>query len=303
MKSVFLLFNFLKVISYILLFLLSFGELYSAKLSLFMDNDFPFDTDRYYTHGWGIKYTSEKLNSSELLQSITFFESIIHSQISINQKIYTPKNTTATEYLNNDFPYSGLLYFKLATIGKNDKDFFLITNYSIGIIGKNAYGKETQEAIHSVSASALNPKGWQNQLNNDLILNLDMILQKKIFDIPAFRIDASALAGFGTLNNYLGIGLSLNKNIVISKNMDIIFNISDNIYASIYDSRLRGTFLINPSKALPAKEIQPFYNTLELSSFIRLYNFEFVFSVLNLSKRIKEGNMHNYISLEFGYRY
>lgn len=290
----------MKKIIIILLFLTPITML-SDSFSLYIENDFPFNTDRYYTHGWGIRYSSNKLDSSDFLQKISLIKNNFKSYISLNQQLYTPNDRLSTDKLTDDHPYSGLLYFKLSTFASSSYDWFFKTEYSIGLIGESAFGKESQEAIHSITASSLNPKGWDNQLKNDLILNADFSFLRVLLDFPIIEIHGLGLAGVGTLNNYVGLGISLQKYFEISHNINFAFNFVDHYNASIYDTKLRGTFLFNSDEALSADKIETFYNTYRLNLIFRIYNFDLIVAYNNVSKQIKSGYVHKYVTLELAY--
>jgi hypothetical protein len=292
------------IIRYILLCLIFFSNFaYSNKVSIFFDNDFPFNTDRYYTHGWGIKHNSEILDSSRYLNYFSIFKNSIINEISLNQQIFTPDNRETSEILEADYPYSGLIFIKFSNFSASNNNWLIYSEYSLGIIGDIAMAKETQEAIHSLTPSSFNPKGWHNQLQNDLIVNADYSLQKEILNLPVIEFYGLGQAGAGTLNNYAGIGLSVQKYFEIIEYLHFAYSLSDFYTASIYDTRLRGTVLFNSESALSSDKIENFYNTLNLSLYLKVYKVGLNFAYTYISKQIKTGFNHQYFTFQIGLEY
>lgn len=176
----------------IIIFSLLIINVKAESLSVFLENDFMFDTDMDYTHGTQITYMYDK--------PYWMFDNI---GVSVMQMMYAPNDLSQTEVIENDRPYAGLLGFNL--IGEKYKkthtDNFKLT---IGIIGEHSYAGETQSFIHKV-LDCSKPKGWDNQLNNELIFNLEcrrtFNFAFKLTDWLYFNIQPGVDLQVGTWNN------------------------------------------------------------------------------------------------------
>ncbi len=267
-------------------------------MSLYIDNDFAFNTDRYYTHGWGIKYSSVKLNN--FAANYSLFQNTGNIAISLNQKIYTPKDRTSSEKLSDDMPYSGLLYISVNSIHQSN-NFELKTDFSLGIIGESAFGEETQKAIHTITPSALNPKGWNNQLSDDMLINYSIYIYYPITSSEKFKLKPFAGAGIGTLHNYVSIGLYMNSKVYDSNDFAVTLKIKNETIYSLYDSRMQGTFLFSEDEALKNSQINNVHNFFKLKSEITFYKLFFGIDYNLISRQLKSGFLHQFLTFEIGF--
>lgn len=147
-------------------------------ITLAVENDlFASGTDEYYTSGFrlswfeagavppswigdiGELYPGFRVNDTT---SVTF---------SLGQNLYTPRNIEIASPQNNDRPWAAWLYLSsgLTTITNDHIDEL---EMSLGVVGPLALGEETQKFIHENISDSPIPRGWDNQLDNELGLNL-----------------------------------------------------------------------------------------------------------------------------------
>lgn len=150
-----------------------------GTVSIYFENDLFAGTDRYYTNGSKISWSSTDLAKFSdtpyaspllpLLNAIPFVNRPDYQKnltFSIGQNIYTPDNTETSEPVPGDRPYAGWLYggFGLVLKNANVRHTFAL---SIGVVGSYSYAEETQRLIHEARGFD-SPKGWDNQLHNEL---------------------------------------------------------------------------------------------------------------------------------------
>ena len=175
-------------------------------------------TDRYFTNALKIDYffTAKSKNKKP------FFGSILATLperegaemtrtnlfgISFGMEMYTPLDITLPDVIPNDRPYAGLTYLGFSCISN---EFLtgerISTDFLIGIIGPAAMQKEVQTGFHNL-INGVEPKGWDNQIANDLALNLRLEYEK-LFAAPNQNIEilGSAEMNFGTVTNFAGLG-------------------------------------------------------------------------------------------------
>ncbi|MDB6149078.1 MAG: hypothetical protein JWQ44_526 [Chthoniobacter sp.] len=154
-------------------------ELDGGTFSVYFENDLFTGTDRYYTNGVKLGWSSTDLAKYgdtpyaspllPILERIPFINNPAFQKnlsFSLGQNIYTPDNTEALERLDDDRPYAGWLYLGFGVAWKN-ADIRHSLSLNIGVVGSWSYGEEAQRVVHEARGLAV-PKGWDNQLHNEL---------------------------------------------------------------------------------------------------------------------------------------
>ena len=150
-----------------------------GTLSLYFENDLFAGTDRYYTNGTKLSWTSADLEKYSdtpyaspvlpLIDRIPFVNNPDYQKnlaFSLGQNIYTPDDTESFDLVEGDRPYAGWLYLGLGLVWKNaDVRNSLVLN--IGVVGSWSGAEETQRLVHEARRLAV-PNGWDNQLHNEL---------------------------------------------------------------------------------------------------------------------------------------
>lgn len=146
---------------------------------MYFENDMFAGTDRYYTNGAKLSWTSgdlEKFSDSgyaspllPFIDRLPFVNSANFQKnlaFSLGQNMYTPDNTESSDVVKGDRPYAGWLYLGLGLIWKNaDVKNSLIID--VGVVGPASYAQETQRLVHEARGIG-SPRGWDHQLHNEL---------------------------------------------------------------------------------------------------------------------------------------
>jgi hypothetical protein len=154
-------------------------DLNHGTLSIYFENDLFTGTDRYYTNGVKLGWSSidlERYSQSPyaslllpVLERIPFINNPAFQKnisFSLGQNIYTPDNTEALERLDDDRPYGGWLYLGFGVVWKNAQIRHSL-NLNVGVVGSWSYAEEAQRIVHETRGLDV-PKGWDNQLHNEL---------------------------------------------------------------------------------------------------------------------------------------
>ena len=150
-----------------------------GTLSVYLENDLFAGTDRYYTSGVKLSWSSPDLDKYSdtpyanpllpLFDLLPFINQEAYQKnlvFALGQNIYTPDNTETTALLTNDRPYAGWLYLGVGVVWKNaEVRNALVLN--VGVVGSYSYAKEAQRIVHDARGLG-HPKGWDNQLHNEL---------------------------------------------------------------------------------------------------------------------------------------
>jgi lipid A 3-O-deacylase len=136
--------------------------------------------------------------------------SIVKYGIAIEQDVYTPNYIDRTEIQYGDHPFAGALFLKTFLTATNPARRERVSSLlSTGLIGPWAGGEGMQRAIHHW-IHYTQPRGWHNQVSNDLALNYQLNYEKEFLSL-AGRLSLSAFNSLrvGTLSSKATAGLTL----------------------------------------------------------------------------------------------
>ncbi len=169
---------------------------------LTFDNDIFAETDYYYTNGFSVGMIHPWFNNRlfyKLMPDLGQASTKLYG-IRIQQQMFTPYNPEAVEVIPDDRPFAGVLlaeFFKLSN--RSDKGLFLQTSLRLGLIGPASLAGALQSSAHK-----LKPTGWDYQIANDLLINIDMSLQKAFRVSKHIEMAGGVDAGIGTYKTYIG---------------------------------------------------------------------------------------------------
>lgn len=173
------------------------------------DNDFFTKTDYYYTQGITLEYVHPSIHNF-FLSNLLYRgkDSLSKTGITFNLFGYTPTSINSDAILSGDRPFEGSMTLKIFAIStNNEKKERIATALSIGVIGPVALGEEIQTNIHKWTGNKI-PKGWKNQVKNDIILNYQVNIEKELLSSEAFILNGTAELRAGTLHDRLSGGFN-----------------------------------------------------------------------------------------------
>ena len=118
---------------------------------------------------------------------------------SFAQQIYTPKDFTRRDVIEDDRPYAGVL---VGSFGYNARrgDRLQTTQLTLGVVGPWALGKEVQDAVHDALGDE-KFQGWDNQLHNEPVV---MLTHERMRRWPADATDNLSGWGWDAISHYGG---------------------------------------------------------------------------------------------------
>ena len=157
----------------------------SPIMSLRIDNDLFAQRDEGYSSGVQLSLVSPNLNDYTNDPCLPAFARWLNGHLArvqpkgfdeqnmvvkISQGIYTPADRQRSDLITDDRPYAGVL---MVNLGYNARrgDYLRTTQFGVGIVGRHAYGEQTQDFIHSFTRSP-RFQGWNNQLKDELLLSV-----------------------------------------------------------------------------------------------------------------------------------
>lgn len=144
---------------------------YDNYVSISYENDLIGDgTDKYYTSG--VRATYFNVNSEappvidDLADAVPSFDlnGTTSTFFTLGQNLYTPTTITQETPDPDDRPYAAWLYGSvgLATLTADHVDELELT---LGVVGPEALGEQTQKFIHKNITDSPQPEGWDSQLD------------------------------------------------------------------------------------------------------------------------------------------
>jgi lipid A 3-O-deacylase len=255
----------LTIFSFICLRITTYAQTNRALLFIFqVDEDYlnyrGKGTDRYYTGGLNCSFFYERKTKSSAASPIHHRHKKTRVDfISLRQITNTPSNIRIPGHVQNDYPYASALYL---TYGRLHTDTLrkLILGYSIstGVIGPLALGENIQCYFHRMVAY-VQPRGWDSQLPNDIVLNSRFSYKREILELNRrFELIATAdihtgytfnncevglLIRIGNNLNYFSIDETAGFHTGRNRKGRIVFLIKPRLTAVAYNALLQGSLL------------------------------------------------------------
>lgn len=175
-------------------------------LRVVFENDIFDNTDYYYTNGMRIELITDFIANaptSKILPTLNNSD-YDYQGFSMVQNIYTPVNPDTKQINSYDRPFSAYLTIGHFRNSYNiEKGLSMKSEFSVGVLGPASLGGKVQSSIHEIT-----PVGWENQIENDIVIDYSFQIEKAILRKKHFEASANAGARAGTVYNNLSGGLS-----------------------------------------------------------------------------------------------
>lgn len=305
------------VLTSLCIFLLATSGLaqeYNNELGLKSDNDAYLWTmqDRYYTNGLFLYY--RKASQWQKLEKVIY-------EVSIGQQMYTPYSGSRPNPAQHDRPFAAYLYGGASASFFSKKESLLKIGLTLGTIGPNALGKQSQELLHKIMRF-YSVEGWEYQIKNELTANLQAQYAQLLHRTPRNKVDFTldTYLHTGTIFNKAGLGILFrvgnfhqlfnsasyqanigNKNYTKKKN-EFFFYAKPQVHYVAYDATVQGSlFKQNSPVTFNTKPIV-FSQTLGLNYSSPKFTVDY--SLIFLSKEIESrAKAHQYGSIALSYRF
>ncbi len=162
-------------------------------------------SDRAYSNGTRLDYFFTPAKTKFILHKLmpkAGDGSLDTYGVGVMQVMITPKDLRRNTFVANDYRYAGALFLAHTLHSTNDaKKFNLQSEWILGVMGPPAMAKETQVFLHKL-VDFVRPRGWDNQLPADLLLNYSLALEK------ALLLNSKSLEFIGGGKVFLGTMLN-----------------------------------------------------------------------------------------------
>ena len=208
-------------------------------------------TDRYYTNGVRLDFSSYQKNIDET----TYYKKV---GLFIAMNMYTPEIIDVPDIQYDDRPFAGWSRVGLEKIVAKQSGWAYRNEYSIGILGPYAIQENVQVFWHKhVTPVAKTPRGWDNQISNELavqyrgIMSYEILQENQNYSLKPYsnlelgnvfiRGGLGLELAFGGLANYSETGPVMAKEFNTLNNLH---SFKDNFYSSLaVYGRVEGNFV------------------------------------------------------------
>ena len=172
-------------------------------------NDFFVGTDIYYTQGLGATYFDPALKRAPLMPLLVALPGATKSYgLALRHTGYTPTSLSHDEALRGDRPFAAYFMLSHLLVSRDaEKGLTLTTQLDTGILGQGAGGKWIQNSLHRALRN-LRPHGWDNQIRDDVVLDYDARLEKRLAAWSAADLAVTGDLSAGTLYDNAALGAS-----------------------------------------------------------------------------------------------
>lgn len=225
----------------------SFEDASLKQFNYHFENDFIFQTDKYYTHGNKLEWVFENKDKKTLYN------------FNIKQSMYTPRQHSLSYVAYGDMPYSGVAEFELG-VHKQTQTMQLSLDFGLGYTGQYSYAKESMELVHSLLPTNPEFNGWSHQKDTTLLSRISTTYKYKAV-LKEHFLDTIFHCGvnIGNLRSSLYTGVQLR----VGENLDDGFGLysaySNNLnYKSLNSQKQKNIYFVVGANA------QYIYNDMTL---------------------------------------
>ena len=197
----------------------SFRDVKSTNYFRFhYDNDYFTSTDKDYTQGYNFELTSPRLAKNPINHLfISPKNSEFKYGLSLEHIGFTANSIASDEIQYGERPFAAAIMLKSFSIATDTiQKSRLVSSLNLGIIGPGAFGGDMQTAIHEATGNTI-PKGWYNQIKNDVVINYELTYEKQLLRFhDFFTIQTTATARLGTLFTNASAGFNATLGIINS---------------------------------------------------------------------------------------
>ena len=178
-------------------------------IRLHYDNDFFRATDYYYSQGYSIEVVHPVLRKNPLT-SLLIKAKTTQAQygLAFEHFGFTPTTIRSDVIELGDRPFAACLLLKTFSQSLDTLRRVRVSSaLSTGMMGPVALGGQIQAALHRL-LNGVEPRGWQHQIRNEVLLNYSLTYEKQLFAYRhALSVSALAQAQLGTFSDRFQTGV------------------------------------------------------------------------------------------------
>ena len=287
-----------------------------AGFSFQYSNDFFTGTDRYFTQGIELDYKADSLKA--FLPKTPLFirpSKITKTNYSIGLDYFgfTPKDPYPVVVQLNDRPFANVFIINATTESYLKKNKIqVMAALKLGLIGPLSGGEFVHKTIHKATGNRF-PRGWDNQIKNDLLLSYEASLTKhfKLVD-NLLEIEAFFEVELGTYKVRQLLGGTLKAGKLSSfealaqdqKMNEFYLFLSPRISRVYFDATLQGGLIKRDSPyQLNSSDVEDYVGYLDIGVHLGFKRFSLQYQQAWMTKEFSFGEKHSFgkLSLLFNY--
>ncbi len=282
--------------------LTSFRDMGSQSYFRFnYDNDFFAASDKNYTQGYSFEYANPSFKKNPVNHIFIkpkgnhFTYGLVLEHIG-----YTPSDFVSPDIQIDDRPFAAAIYLKSFAVATDTiKKSRLSQSLSLGLIGPGAFGREMQTAIHKLIENKT-PGGWDNQIQNELVLNYKIGYEKQIFNYKNI-VNTQAITSLqlGTLFTNASVGFNSTiglldhpfaRNSTPSKFKFYAF-VQPTVHVVGFDATLQGGIFTNDNPyTISSKNIERLTAQIDYGLILKYRKLYLEYSRTSITKEFSFGN-------------
>ncbi|MFC2113184.1 lipid A deacylase LpxR family protein [Bacteroidota bacterium] len=291
------------------------GDSYRKTIVLSFENDMFNKKDWYFSSGINIGFFHSALKKSPLnyilLPGIRESDQVYYG-LKLRQEMYTPRDLNNEKIQSKDHPYAATLSLSSEKIVNRPSSGLRISSgLQLGVVGPAALGFHAQNFIHLITPSDP-PKGWNNQIQNDIMLNYNVSIDKMIVedDYSQFLLHGSARLGTVYTDASAGFRVRFEADPkyfrFIEPDPDRRFNfyveLGGNLRFVGYDASLQGGMFNRTSPyTIPSASIARVVGEVTISAVFELPHHQILFYQHVLSRRFNHSLWHAWMGISYRY--
>ncbi|TLP81885.1 lipid A deacylase LpxR family protein [Maribacter sp. ACAM166] len=276
------------------------------------DNDFFSASDQNYTQGYSFEFANPIFKKNPI--NYIFIKPTDHSTtfgVAIEHIGYTPSDFVSPEIQTGDRPFAAAIYLRsFFTSIDMVKKRRLSQSLSLGLIGPAAFGKEMQTEIHKLTGNKM-PGGWDNQIQNDVVLNYNIDFEKQLYrynDLVSLQSVASIQLGTLFTNAAIGFNTSFG---VLDAPFSLLSNSSAfKIYAYAqpvvsvvgYDATLQGgIFTTDNPYFISSKNVESLTAQVDFGLILKYNKIYLEYTRTSITREFRSGQSAKWGGFKVGY--
>ena len=295
--------------------LVSFRDIDNTSYFRFnYENDYFANGDENYTQGYNFELFLKSLKKNPI--NFLFFKpknSIKKYGLALEHIGFTPDNYVSENIQFGDRPFASTIMLKSMIITVNtNKKLRLFSSINLGIIGPAAFGEDMQVGIHKWTGNKI-PKGWKNQIKNDIVINYEIGLEKQIVTVASFlSLQAQSNIKAGTLFTNASLGLNATFGIIDKpftiKNSAKKFKFYGFLQsigtAVVYDATLQGGMFNNSSTyTISSGEVKRLTGQYSYGFILKTRTLFFEYSRYFITKEFNSGSSAKWGGIKIGFTF
>ena len=277
------------------------------------DNDFFAATDFNYTQGYMFEFAHPFFAKNPV-------NHLFLKVPSSNQKFgfalehigFTPEKIVPEVIQVGDRPFASTIMLRSFYAATDTASKYRITSaLNVGVIGPIAFGEAMQVGIHKAIGDRI-PKGWPNQISNDLVVNYELGYERNILSINRnlyvgangnlkagslfTNASISMVSMFGLLNNPLG-------NAAKHRNFQLYGYAQPQFTVVGYDATLQGGLLNDSPYTINAADIERFTAQVNFGAVLTYKRLYLEYSQARIGKEFRTGEAAGWGGVKFGWNW